>query len=78
TPEPTPLPTATPEPTPLPTATPAAAPQGAQRRYVVQPGDTLRLIAERNGVSVEALLRANNLTPAAADTLRVGQELIIP
>jgi LysM repeat protein len=45
---------------------------------VVQPGDTLRTIAERNGVTVEALLRANNLTPAAADNLRVGQELIIP
>ena len=80
TPEPTvtPEPTATPEPTvtPEPTATPA--PQSGTRRYVVQPGDTLRAIAERNGVTVEALLRANNLTPAAADNLRVGQELIIP
>ncbi|MCS6841763.1 MAG: LysM peptidoglycan-binding domain-containing protein [Roseiflexus sp.] len=81
-PEPTAAPTATPEPTAAPTATPepTATPtqQTGLRRYVVQPGDTLRAIAERNGVTVEALLRANNLTPAAADNLRIGQELIIP
>ncbi len=80
TPEPTAEPTATPEPTAEPTAAPTATavPPAGRRRYVVQPGDTLRTIAERNGVTVEALLRANNLTPAAADTLRIGQELIIP
>lgn len=86
TPEPTVAPSATPEPTAEPTAAPSATPeptatpvpQAGLRRYVVQPGDTLRGIAERNGVTVEALLRANNLTPAAADNLRVGQELIIP
>lgn len=85
TPEPTVAPSATPEPTAEPTAAPSATPEPtatpvpqAGRRYVVQPGDTLRSIAERNGVTVEALLRANNLTPAAADNLRVGQELIIP
>ncbi|MGB9750704.1 LysM peptidoglycan-binding domain-containing protein [Roseiflexus castenholzii] len=86
TPEPTAAPSATPEPTAEPTAAPSATPeptatpipQAGLRRYVVQPGDTLRGIAERNGVTVEALLRANNLTPAAADNLRVGQELIIP
>jgi len=71
-------PTATPEPTVTPEPTATLAPQSGSRRYVVQPGDTLRAIAERNGVTVEALLRANNLTPAAADNLRVGQELIIP
>ncbi len=82
TPEPTTAPTVTPEPTTAPTVTPeptaTPAPQAGPRRYVVQSGDTLRTIAERNGVSVEALLRANNLTPAAADNLRIGQELIIP
>jgi hypothetical protein len=82
TPEPTTEPTATLEPTAAPTATPeptaTPAPLAGSRRYVVQPGDTLRGIAERNGVTVEALLRANNLTPAAADNLRIGQELIIP
>ncbi|MCG8346716.1 MAG: LysM peptidoglycan-binding domain-containing protein [Chloroflexales bacterium] len=74
TPEP---PTATPEP---PTATPEpppAEPEGP-RRYVVQPGDTLRGIAEQFGVSVQAILDANNLTPEEGDSLRVGQELIIP
>jgi LysM repeat protein len=74
TPEP---PTATPEP---PTATPEPSPAEPEgpRRYVVQPGDTLRSIAEQFGVSVQALLEANNLTPEEADSLRVGQELIIP
>ena len=80
TPEPTatPEPTVTPEPTATLEPTVTSAPQSGSRRYVVQPGDTLRAIAERNGVTVEALLRTNNLTPAAADNLRVGQELIIP
>lgn len=70
--------TATPEPTAPPEPTTAPAPQGGQRRYTVQPGDTLRSIAETNGVSVDALLRANNLTPQDADNLRIGQELVIP
>lgn len=73
--EPTAEPTATVTPEP-PTATspPAAGPQ----RYTVQPGDTFRGIAERYGVSVADLLRANNLSAAQADSLRVGQELVIP
>ncbi|MCX7792746.1 MAG: LysM peptidoglycan-binding domain-containing protein [Chloroflexaceae bacterium] len=77
TPEPTvtPEPTATLEPTATGTPTPAPA---AGRRYVVQAGDTFRAIAERFGVSVPDLLRANNLTPEQADNLRVGQELVIP
>lgn len=70
TPEP---PTATPEP---PTATPE--PQAARRTYRVQSGDTLRSIAEQFNVSVQDLLRVNNLTPEQADALRVGAELIIP
>ncbi len=77
----TPLPTATPEPTATlePTATPAPPPApAAGRRYVVQAGDTFRAIAERFGISVPDLLRANNLTPEQADNLRVGQELVIP
>ncbi len=77
----TPLPTATAEPTATlePTATPAPPPApAAGRRYVVQAGDTFRAIAERFGVSVPDLLRANNLTPEQADNLRVGQELVIP
>lgn len=73
TPEPSVTATATPEP-PTATPVPAAGPQ----RYTVQPGDTFRAIAERFGVTVAALLEANDLTPAQADSLRVGQELIIP
>lgn len=67
-------PTATPEP---PTATPEP-PAAGPRTYTVQPGDTLRSIAEQFGVSVQALLDANGLTPEQADSLRQGQELIIP
>jgi LysM repeat protein len=74
-PPPTELPpTATPTPEP-PTPTPQPA---ARRTYVVQPGDTLRGIAEQFDVSVQALLDANNLTAEQADALRVGQELVIP
>ncbi len=65
--------TATAEP---PSATPE--PPAAGRRYVVEAGDTFRAIAERFGVTVPDLLRANNLTPEQADNLRVGQELVIP
>jgi LysM repeat protein len=44
----------------------------------VAPGDSLRSIAEKFSVSVDAILQANNLTPAQGDALRVGQELVIP
>jgi LysM repeat protein len=43
--------------------------------YVVQPGDTLFSLAQRFGTSVEAITAANGL---ADDSIRVGQELIIP
>ncbi|MGE6230167.1 LysM peptidoglycan-binding domain-containing protein [Paenibacillus sp. GbtcB18] len=43
--------------------------------YVVQPGDTLYLIANRHNTTVEALLRANNLS---APYVYVGQTLYIP
>ena len=47
-------------------------------KYTVQPGDTLRSIAAQFNVSVTAIVEANKLTPQQADSLRVGQELIIP
>jgi outer membrane biosynthesis protein TonB len=72
--EPTPEPTVEPPPEPTPEPPPAAGP----RTYTVQPGDSLRAIAEQFGVSVQAILDANNLTPAQGDALQVGQELIIP
>lgn len=85
----TPLPTATDAPeasatpeltaTAEPTATAQPAPaEGGQQRYTVQPGDTLRSIAEQFNVSVADLLAANDLTAEEADTIRPGQELIIP
>jgi LysM repeat protein len=76
TPTSTPAPTATPAPTSTPEPPPPEPP--AQQVYVVEPGDTLRGIAEAFGVSVEALLDANGLTPEEGDQIRPGQELIIP
>jgi LysM repeat protein len=81
---PTLAPTAAPEPTEAPTAAPTVAPTATQpppngpRKYTVQPGDTLRAIAEKFNVSVTAIVEANKLTPQEADSLRVGQELVIP
>lgn len=67
----TPTPEATPTPVP-----PTATPTPAVRTYVVQPGDTLYLIAQRFGVSMDAIIQRNpNINP---DNLQVGQELIIP
>jgi LysM repeat protein len=48
----------------------------APSSVVVQSGDTLGSIAARNGVSVQALLKANNLN--ASSTLKIGQVLKIP
>ncbi|THE09754.1 LysM peptidoglycan-binding domain-containing protein [Bacillus timonensis] len=54
------------------TATPAPT---AEATYQVVPGDTLYSIATRNGTSVDAIKRANNLS---TNLLEVGQELAIP
>lgn len=48
----------------------------AATTYEVQPGDTLSVIAERFGVSIEAISRANNITDV--DEIKPGQELVIP
>jgi membrane-bound lytic murein transglycosylase D len=45
-------------------------------RYTVARGDTLGAIAERHGVGLTALLRANGLTRRS--TIYPGQELVIP
>jgi peptidoglycan hydrolase-like protein with peptidoglycan-binding domain len=45
-------------------------------QYVVQTGDTLFTIAQRFGTTVEAIVRANNLTNP--DVIFVGQVLTIP
>jgi LysM repeat protein len=81
TPAPTTAPTAAPSATPAPTTAPTATAQPAapaQRKYTVEAGDTLRSIATKFDVSVQAIIDANKLTPQEADSLRVGQELIIP
>ena len=44
--------------------------------YVVQPGDTLHIIAHRYGMSTEALAQANHLTNP--NLIYVGQELLVP
>jgi LysM repeat protein len=52
-----------------PTATPAGL-------YVVQPGDTLGVLAEEFGTSIDEILVANGLTDP--NDIQEGQELIIP
>jgi len=44
--------------------------------YIVQPGDIMDSIADRFGLRLEALLKANGM--AEAGLVRSGQELIIP
>ena len=43
--------------------------------YIVQRGDSLWLIANKNNVTVDELKKANNLT---GNTLTIGQVLVIP
>jgi LysM repeat protein len=54
---------------------PAATPEPSQRQYVVQEGDTLNLIAQRFGTTVQAIQAANGLT---GTEINIGQVLIIP
>lgn len=44
--------------------------------YVVQPGDTLNRVARQHNVTVDALLELNAIEDP--NTIRVGQELLIP
>ncbi len=85
-PSPTPTQTASPAPTtpptntPPPTATqtPIASPTAAadgRILYIIQPGDTLLIIAARFGVPVADLYTLNNLT--ADSLLSVGQEILL-
>ena len=54
---------------------PAASAAPTPISYVVQTGDTLSLIADRFGTSVDAIRSANGLSN---DVINVGQVLIIP
>lgn len=51
-------------------------PAGGGTTYTVQSGDTLFAIAQRFGVTVQAIVNANNMSNP--NNLSVGQELIIP
>jgi len=72
-----PVTTATPEGAepaePASTSTPVAASGGT---YTVQDGDYPTSIAEKFGISAEALMEANGITDPAG--LKIGQVLIIP
>ncbi len=64
-------------PTPTTTATPVVTPAAAPGSvYVVEPGDTPGTIARRLGVSLDALIRANDILDATQ--LQVGQRLLVP
>jgi len=63
-------------PAEAPVAPEVAAPPVAPTTYVVQAGDTLFSIARKHGVSVDAVLWANNLNDA--NVLKQGQKLTIP
>jgi LysM repeat protein len=77
-------PTATPNPAgvdpgiiiPSPTPTTEAPIEAAETVYVVQPGDTMLVIATRYDVTVQDILDANNLSDP--NFVFAGQRLIIP
>jgi len=77
-PSPTPTPTASPAPTPTatPSPTPRPTPAPTPLRHTVARGDTLTSIAERYGVTVAAIRRANGIDDPSL--IRIGQRLIIP
>ncbi len=70
-----PLPVVSPSPSPSPDSGLAPAPSG--RIHVVEAGDTLNRIAQRYGVTVEAIMQANNFTDRNR-ILRIGERLVIP
>lgn len=58
------------------TPTPDVPAEAPEEVYVVQPGDTMLVIATRYSVSVDAILAANNLSDA--NLVFAGQRLVIP
>jgi LysM repeat protein len=64
-------------PSPMPTATPfSVTPGQCPAMYAVRPGDTVLGIAILCHVTVDDIMRANNL--GTSDSLKIGQELVIP
>jgi nucleoid-associated protein YgaU len=72
----TPSPTAEPAPEVEPTPEPEEEAAGAAQTYVVESGDTLSGIAQRFGVTVDAIVEASGLEDP--DRLAIGDELTIP
>jgi LysM repeat protein len=52
-------------------------PPGCGHHYVVQPGDSLTVIAVRNGTSIQAIASANGI-PYPYNNIYAGQSLYIP
>jgi LysM repeat protein len=75
-PSPSPSPSPTPEATAAPTAAPTRTPAPAQQTYVVSEGDTLALIAQQFGTTVEALQSVNGIDDP--NQINIGQVLVIP
>lgn len=72
------IPAGTATPAPTPTFDPnAPTPTPGPIYHVVAPGETLITIAEKYGVSVELIRRANNI-PIGTDTIIANQTLVIP
>ncbi|MBN1219490.1 MAG: LysM peptidoglycan-binding domain-containing M23 family metallopeptidase [Anaerolineae bacterium] len=61
---------------PAPSTPPGASPPAVDQTHLVQPGETLFGIANLYGVSIGAMVLANDL--ANPDVLYVGQTLLIP
>jgi LysM repeat protein len=72
-PPPTPTPTLSPTP---PGVTPVLSPTPVEIIHIVQPGETLIAIAQEYGVTVEAILGANNIQNP--DQIKAGDQLVIP
>jgi len=65
----TPPTVASPSPSPTARANPGS-------KYIVKAGDTLWDLAQEWGVTIDAIVAANNL--ASPDDLSIGQELTVP
>ena len=63
-------------PAPAPASKPAVSTTATT--YKVQAGDTLYRISRQYGVTPNALMQANGITPETANTIRVGTILRIP
>ena len=53
-------------------------PTPVSKKYVVKKGDMLSKVAAKNGVTLAALLKANNMTMAQANKVQAGTTIIIP